>query len=291
MKPIICTLCLVFIAVACRAMTAITVPPPSEKTDSLTYLKSVKKAEKAAARAEFKAWKQADKSNPNLLAQHSPYKFKAENLVIPTLMIGIGLVSISDDWWTVNVNEPVKQAVHTNIFTGKYRFDDYIQYLPMASVYGLKLCGVKSRHDYIDATILLATSYAIMGITVNGIKYSARKLRPDGSSRNSFPSGHTATTFMGAELVRMEFWDTSPWIGVGAYAVAFTTGFMRMYNNRHWFTDVLAGAGIGILSVQAAYWLYPYICRHIFPRRYRNKIAVTPYATAYSQGIGFRYTF
>ena len=39
----------------------------------------------------------------------------------------------------------------------------------------------------------------------------------------------------------------SPWYAVGGYAVATFTGVMRVLNNRHWISDVLSGAGIGIL--------------------------------------------
>ena len=108
--------------------------------------------------------------------------------------------------------------------------------------------------------------------------------RPDGSSRNSFPSGHTATAFMGAEFLRKEYWDVSPWIGVAGYAVAAGTGFFRMYNNRHWLTDVLTGAGIGILSTQAAYWLYPTITKTFFRKRYKN-IFISPYFSKEEKGV------
>ena len=37
-----------------------------------------------------------------------------------------------------------------------------------------------------------------------------------------------------------------------------------MYNNRHWLTDVAAGAGIGILSTKIAYWLYPFLNSKLF---------------------------
>lgn len=90
---------------------------------------------------------------------------------------------------------------------------------------------------------------------------------------------------MGAELLRREYWDVSPWIGVAGYAVAAGTGFFRMYNNRHWLTDVIAGAGIGILSVQAAYWLYPAISKKFFHKRYLRNAYLSPYISEYNKGL------
>lgn len=189
-----------------------------------------------------------------------PYKFRAAQLIAPVALVGLGVTGL--------VVEPVKEWNHDfrNNFADcrRVRFDDYVQYVPLATPYVLKLCGVKSRHSYGEYTILLATSYLSMGIMVNTLKYTIRELRPDGSSRNSFPSGHTATAFMGAELLRSEFWETSPWIGVAGYSLAATIGFMRIYNDRHWTTDVLAGAGIGILSVRIAYWTFPAMRRLFF---------------------------
>ena len=59
---------------------------------------------------------------------------------------------------------------------------------------------------------------------------------------------------MGAEILRREFGKEYPWIAVAGYAVATLVGLMRISNNRHWAGDVLAGAGLGILSVSLVYW-------------------------------------
>ena len=80
-------------------------------------------------------------------------------------------------------------------------------------------------------------------------------MRPDGSDNHSFPSGHTATAFMTATMLNKEYGYKSPWIGVGAYSVATATGLMRMANNKHWLSDVLVGAGIGIMATEFGYWL------------------------------------
>jgi len=168
-------------------------------------------------------------------------------------------------------NHDLKNELTEDIDT-KVTIDDFSQYAPFVSVYGLNVCGVKGEHSLRDYTAILATSYIIMGITVNTLKMSIREQRPDGSGYNSFPSGHTATAFMGAELLRHEYRNVSPWIGVAGYAVAAGTGFFRLSNNRHWLTDVITGAGIGILSAKASYWLFPYISKKIFKNKSRKNV-------------------
>ena len=74
-------------------------------------------------------------------------------------------------------------------------------------------------------------------LSVNGLKYTVREMRPNGSRRNSFPSGHTTVAFIGAELLWQEYKDTSPWIGIGGYVIAASTGALRVYNNKP-FTDI-----------------------------------------------------
>ena len=194
------------------------------------------------------------RSDSDSLAVRS--NFKAGELIMPLSLIGAG---------TLGFVEPLKSSrVEVRDFLSDWRgthrtaVDDYLQYVPLASVYGCSLLGAEAKHNYVDRTLELATSYVAVGVLVNGIKYTVREPRPDGSAFNSFPSGHTATTFMGAELVRIEYGDDSPWYSVGAYSIAIAVGALRVYNDHHWFTDVFAGAGLGILSARIGYWLLPY---------------------------------
>lgn len=219
----------------------------------------------------------------------TPYKFKPVQLIVPATLIGVGVIGLESDWLKYQ-NREIREELQENI-DHKFTIDDFSQYAPIAAVYGLDLLGVKGKHDAIDQTIILATAYTLMGVSVNSLKTITKVERPDGSSRNSFPSGHTATAFMGAELLRREYWDVSPWIGVAGYAVAAGTGFFRMYNNRHWLTDVIAGAGIGILSVEAAYWLYPTISRTFFHKRYLKNVYLSPYASPQEKGVACRIVF
>ncbi len=218
-----------------------------------------------------------------------PYRFSLKQIAIPTVLIGVGFIGLESDWLKYQ-NREIRDEMQENI-DRKITIDDFSQYAPMAAVYGLNLCGIKGEHRFADRTIILATAYAIMGITVNGLKVATKVERPDGSSRNSFPSGHTATAFMGAEFLRKEYQNVSPWIGVAGYAVAAGTGFFRMYNNRHWLTDVLTGAGIGILSAKAAYWLYPTISKTFFRKRFLKNAFISPYASAQEKGIYCQITF
>ena len=138
----------------------------------------------------------------------------------------------------------------------KTTIDDYTQYFGPAMTVGLKLGGYEGRSDWSRLLASAAMSYGIMAALVNGIKYTAKEMRPDGSQANSWPSGHTATSFVGATLLHKEYGLTrSPWFSVAGYGVATATGVMRVLNNRHWISDVMSGAGIGIMSTELGYAL------------------------------------
>lgn len=133
--------------------------------------------------------------------------------------------------------------------------DNYMQFAPAAVLVGLKAMGVKSRSSWNRMLTSDAFSTAIMAGVVNTLKTTTHVMRPDGSNNHSFPSGHTATAFMTATMLTKEYGQKSPWIGIGAYSVASATGLMRMANNKHWLSDVMTGAGIGIISTELGYWL------------------------------------
>ena len=138
----------------------------------------------------------------------------------------------------------------------KTGIDDYSQYFGPVVTVGLKLAGYEGRSDWPRLLASAAMSYGIMAGLVNGIKYTAKEMRPDGSSANSWPSGHTATAFVGASMLHKEYGLTrSPWFSVAGYGVATATGVMRILNNRHWISDVMSGAGIGIMSTELGYAL------------------------------------
>ena len=134
-------------------------------------------------------------------------------------------------------------------------FDNYTQYVPGAVMLGLKAFGVESRSDWGRMMVSDAFSAVLMASVVQTIKHTTNVTRPDGSDNHSFPSGHTAMAFMTATMLTKEYGHISPWVGLGAYTFASTTGLMRIANNKHWLSDVMTGAGIGIISTELGYYL------------------------------------
>lgn len=184
-------------------------------------------------------------------------KFTYKQLIIPTALITYGIIGIESDQLKF-FNSEIKEEVNEHI-DQRITIDDFAQYTPSVAVFGLDIIGIKGKNTFKNKAIILATSSIIMGLTVETLKKSTHQPRPDSSDYFSFPSGHTATAFMGAEMLYQEYKDVSIWYGISGYIIATGTGAFRVYNDRHWLTDIAAGAGIGILSTKAAYWLFPTI--------------------------------
>jgi hypothetical protein len=186
------------------------------------------------------------KTNPDT----KPYKFMDDMTFVGVPLFVAGIIAKSEK------TAFKQQTKHSLLTHFKTSIDDYTQYFGPALTLGLKLGGMEGRSDWPRFFASAAMSYGIMALLVNTIKYTAKEMRPDGSTANSWPSGHTATSFVGATILHKEYGLTrSPWFSVAGYGIATATGVMRVLNNRHWVSDVLSGAGIGILSGELAYAL------------------------------------
>jgi membrane-associated phospholipid phosphatase len=160
-------------------------------------------------------------------------------------------------------NKDFQKKVTPNDLTKKIHLDDYFQFAPAAITFGLEVAGVKGKHNALQTSIIYVMSNVFLNVLVVPTKRYTQELRPDSSNNLSFPSGHTSEAFASAELMRMEYQETQPWLGVAGYAMAVTTGYLRMYNNKHWISDVIAGAGIGIASTRLSYLIYDKVSSHI----------------------------
>ena len=194
------------------------------------------------------------KTNPGV----KPYKFM-DDMTFVGIPLFVAGWALKGDKAMFRVNAKAEQGGknNTQLLTDfKTGIDDYTQFFGPAMVVGLKLGGYEGRSDWPRLLASAGMSYLTMAILVNSIKYTAKEMRPDGSTANSWPSGHTATAFVGATLLHKEYGLTrSPWWSVAGYGVATATGVMRVLNNRHWISDIMSGAGIGIMSGELGYAL------------------------------------
>lgn len=209
--------------------------------------------------------------------------------VIPTALISYGIIARGNKS-LLNLDHSTNNEIEEHL-SKHVPYDDYTQYAPAIAIYSLDWAGIKAKHNFRDRTLVVATSYLIMGAAVQTMKTSFGIERPDGSNFHSFPSGHTATVFVGAHILFKEYKDVSPWIGIGGYTVATATGAMRVFNKKHWVSDVVAGAGIGILSAEVGYMLLP-VWHNILGIKEKDKsLVIAPIVSNESAGVGLAYTF
>lgn len=207
----------------------------------------------------------------SVMINQSFYQFRTKQLIIPTSLIltsTVGLITDNEDWFDHRIQQNVVNKWNTPFKS--YSLDNYLLAVPALSVYGLNFVGIKGKHNFIDRSVILGFSTVTALGLVTLLKPLTSNLRPDGTTCDSWPSGHTTLAFATAEFMRVEFKERSPWYGVAAYGVATSVGVFRIYNNRHWVTDVVAGAGFGILSTKIAYWLFPSV-KQLYIKSFSHK--------------------
>jgi len=184
------------------------------------------------------------------------------SIAIPAALITYGLISLGDNGIR-NIDYNVQNSLEQHDRLWCIKADSYVQFSPAVAAYTLKFCKVESAHNLLDMSIQYGLSNLLAGGIVRGTKNVIGRERPDKSNNLSFPSGHTETAFVAAEFLFQEYKDKSIWIGIGGYSVATFVGVARVYNNKHWVSDVVAGAGVGILSTKVVYMIYPYLQKKI----------------------------
>ena len=173
-------------------------------------------------------------------------------VIVPTVLIAYGASTIHGNGLYSSYS--VKSDLNHLFGPGRHtHVDDFLQFAPYLELGAVELFGVQGRNDRVNLGLVIVKSEVIMLGSVFAVKHLTHITRPDGSDNYSFPSGHTAQAFLAASIVHTELRDKSQWYGIGAYTVAAGVGVLRMVNNKHWESDVIAGAGFGILSAHLAY--------------------------------------
>lgn len=207
---------------------------------------------------------------------------RVSSIIIPSVALAYGFVKLGNNALT-NLDVEAKHEFYSEHPHKQFIVDNYLQFAPGAAVFALNGLGLKGKNSLFDQSGVYLLSNIILNATTQSLKGITAVTRPDGTPR-AFPSGHAAEAFASAEFLRREYGDQSVWYTISGYTAAATVGILRMYNNRHWFSDVVAGAGLGVLSTQASYWLYPKIKR-IFSNKPKNNALIMP--TYRSGNFGF----
>lgn len=203
--------------------------------------------------------------------------------IVPASLIGVGLFVNNSDF-EKNLQTDLREKVGNNYQTS---VDDYLLFVPVVQMYAADAFGMKAKNHWFDQTKYLFISNVVATGISELLKASITKTRPDGSDTNSFPSGHTTIAFTNAAVLQNEFQDASPVFAYSGYAFAATTGVFRMLNNKHYLSDVLVGAGIGIFVTQLVYHFEP--LKNFNPFKKSKNISLFPQYKENTYGFYFKY--
>lgn len=243
---------------------AVVMPDKDPEKDSLSVIPQIRQV---AAQTE----------KPSFLKQ----------VATPVSLITAGTL-LSATAFEVSMNKNIRNAVGNDFHT---KIDDYTRYVPIVQLYAADILGVKAKNHWFDQTKNLAISLIITDFITNALKDNINKMRPNESmGSQSFPSAHTSQAFTTATVLYEEFKDSSPLLAYSGFAIAGATGMMRMMNNAHWFSDVMVGAGIGILVTKLVYMFDPIIKWNPFLKK-NKELTILPQVSGNQYGMYVGYTF
>ncbi len=150
------------------------------------------------------------------------------------------------------VDNEVREHIGTHPM---HHVDDIMQFVPDVLMIVPDAWHSSNKYEWRDRMTLVVTGELLTEVVIQPTKRLIDRRRPDGSDWSSFPSGHSARAFMGAELLRITYGRNTGWIG---YGIATLTGIMRVCGERHWVSDVVVGAGIGVGCAQLAKLILPF---------------------------------
>lgn len=175
----------------------------------------------------------------------------AKSFIVPTALITTGALGVSGEF--IIADGKINAARNRNFASFHTSIDNYLQFAPMAA--GYAMLTDNKQHSFWKYTEKVLLTEVIVNALVQPVKHIAKVPRPDDGALTSFPSGHTAQAFAGAVIFCDEFAQHNIWLAASAYASAAAVGALRILNNRHWASDVIAGAGFGMASAKLSEWI------------------------------------
>jgi len=204
------------------------------------------------------------------IAEHDSSDFRLKNQVVPISLISGGLLIEALG---------CKQEMQEWFPSTNTDVDDYIQYAPIAILYTSDLLGAKHRNSVFNQTKYLIISELATSLITISLKRLTHSTRPNGDPF-AFPSGHTSQAFTGATVLFHETKDYCLPLAYSGYLFSTATGILRVTNNKHWVSDVLVGAGIGILVTNLVYYFEP--LKNWDPFKLNDKAVIVPEIDLYS---------
>lgn len=208
--------------------------------------------------------------------------FSYKQLIIPSALIAGGTLLRHSA-----INNDVKEFRDKNFGNFKSSFDDYFQYSTVLLTFGGNYMGFKSEHSNTQMASNMLVSKLLLTAIALPLKNNIGDLRPDNSGNNAFPSGHTAAAFTCATLHFLEYKNSNIWFASSGFLIATTTGTFRILNNRHWLSDITAGAGIGMTTAVLTYYFNPLT----FDIKKDSKVSFCPAYLENKAGLALNYNF
>jgi membrane-associated phospholipid phosphatase len=216
------------------------------------------------------------------LTVSSKKKHFGRSLIIPSSLCVAGIV-VKETHFKKDFQEDIQHAGwHFNT-----KIDDYTQYVPIVELLAADLCYSKPKNEVFQQVKNLAIAQFFTGVIVISLKAITNSTRPDGTPW-SFPSGHTSYAFTGATALYLEYKDTNKFLAYSGFGFSTATGMLRVINNRHWISDVLMGAGVGMLTTKITWYINPF--SHWKPFK-NKKMAFYPYVNGFDESAGVRFVF
>ncbi|MBL4746654.1 MAG: phosphatase PAP2 family protein [Flavobacteriaceae bacterium] len=214
--------------------------------------------------------------------QQSYKKNTFKKAIIPASLITLGFIlskSALEKDLQKNILKTVKPNFHTHA-------DDYLVLTPATIALAANFAGIEAKNHWFDQgkNVFIATTSTYL--ITKGLKNIFKKTRPDGSNSNAMPSGHTAMSFSAATVLYEEYKNTNTAIAYSGFVSSSAVMYFRMANNKHWVSDTLIGAGIGIAMAKLVYLIEPF--KNVNP--FKNSPGITVFPSLSDQGFSIAFT-
>ncbi|MBS1817333.1 MAG: phosphatase PAP2 family protein [Acidobacteria bacterium] len=147
-----------------------------------------------------------------------------------------------DDELNARLRGP-QQAARFVFAPGKYVGNTAVQIGAALGVYGVGRAAHRDKVSHLGMDLLRAQ--IVTSALTTGVKYATQRERPDGSNQHSFPSGHASITFATATVIERHLGWRASALG---YAAASYVAASRLHDNRHYLSDVVFGAAVGVIG-------------------------------------------